>query len=191
MKTTATVLGYSTIINNTSAPTMAKHTYQTGIIGNCAFLAHVNKNTNIDWLCWPRFDSTFIFGGLLDKKKGGEFSILPEGDYTSSQYYLENTNILITEITQADGAKYKITDYAPRFREHDRYYKPLMLIRQIEPLEGSPRIRVKCEPVSDYGKVKLHVNRGSNHIQFLGGEEKIRLTTNIPVSYVLMSNILY
>jgi len=163
---------------------MAKHTYQTGIIGNCAYLAHVNKNTNIEWLCWPRFDSTFIFGGLLDKNKGGEFSILPEGDFTSHQYYLENTNILITEITCADGAKYKVTDYAPRFREHDRYYKPLMLIRQVEPMEGLPRIRVKCEPVSDYGKTKLTVNRGSNHIQFLGGEEKIRLTTNIPVSYV-------
>ncbi|MEO6523176.1 MAG: glycoside hydrolase family 15 protein [Mucilaginibacter sp.] len=163
---------------------MAKHTYQTGIIGNCAFIAHVNKNTNIEWLCWPRFDSTFIFGGLLDKNKGGEFSILPEGDFTSHQYYLENTNVLITEISCADGTSYKVTDYAPRFREHDRYYKPLMLIRQIEPIEGSPRIRVKCEPVSDYGKTKLTVNRGSNHIQFLGGEEKIRLTTNIPVSYV-------
>jgi GH15 family glucan-1,4-alpha-glucosidase len=163
---------------------MSKHTYQTGIIGNCAYLAHVHVNTNIEWLCWPRFDSTFIFGGLLDKQKGGEFSILPDGDYTSHQYYLENTNVLITEISCADGSKYKITDYAPRFREHDRYYKPLMLIRQIEAMEGSSRIKVKCEPVSDYGKTKLTVNRGSNHIQYLGGEEKIRLTTNIPVSYV-------
>eukprot|EP01037_Dinobryon_pediforme_P000851 gene851-855_t len=163
---------------------MERHTYDTGIIGNCAFLAHINKNTNVDWLCWPRFDSTFIFGGLLDGRKGGSFSILPLEEYTSHQYYLENTNVLITEITTKAGASYKITDFAPRYFEHQRYYKPLMLIRKIEPLEGSPRIVVKCEPVSDYGNVKLHVNRGSNHIQFLGGEENIRLTTNIPVSYV-------
>jgi GH15 family glucan-1,4-alpha-glucosidase len=163
--------------------TTKRHIYQTGIIGNCAYLAHVNKNTNIDWLCWPCFDSTFIFGQLLDKQKGGEFSILPVGEYSSNQYYLENTNILVTEITCADG-KYRVTDFAPRFREHDRYFKPLMLIRQIEPLEGSPRITVKCQPVSDYGKSRLTVNRGSNHIQFLGGDERIRLTTNIPVSYV-------
>jgi GH15 family glucan-1,4-alpha-glucosidase len=162
---------------------MEKHIYQTGIIGNCAFLAHVNKNTNIDWLCWPRFDSTFIFGQLLDKKKGGEFSILPQGDYSSSQYYSENTNVLITEITCSDG-KYRVTDFAPRFREYERYYKPLMLVRKVEVIEGSPRITVKCQPVSDYGAKELTVNRGSNHIQFLGGEEKIRLTTNIPVSYV-------
>jgi GH15 family glucan-1,4-alpha-glucosidase len=164
---------------------MEKHTYNTGIIGNCAYLAHVNKNTNIDWLCWPRFDSTFIFGGLLDEKKGGTFSILPgDNEYTSYQYYLENTNILITEITISNGEKYRITDFAPRFYEHQRYYKALMLIRKIEPIEGSPRVVVKCEPVSDYGNVKLKVNRGSNHIQFLGGDENIRLTTNIPVSYV-------
>jgi GH15 family glucan-1,4-alpha-glucosidase len=163
---------------------MKKHTYETGIIGNCAFLAHINMNTNVDWLCWPRFDSTFIFGGLLDKKKGGEFSILPNSKYTSRQYYTENTNVLITEITISDTEKYRITDFAPRFFENQRYYKALMLIRKIEPIEGSPRVVVKCEPMSDYGNVKLHVNRGSNHIQYLGGEENIRLTTNIPVSYV-------
>lgn len=163
---------------------MKKHTYNTGIIGNCAFLAHVSTNTNIEWLCWPRFDSTFIFGGLLDKKKGGEFSILPEDPYTSHQYYLENTNVLITEITLQNGTKYRITDFAPRYYNNQRYYKPLMLIRKIEAIEGSPRVIVKCEPVSEYGAVKLKVNRGSNHIQFLGGEESIRLTTNISISYV-------
>jgi GH15 family glucan-1,4-alpha-glucosidase len=122
---------------------MERHTYDTGIIGNCAYLAHVNKNTNIDWLCWPRFDSTFIFGGLLDKKKGGTFSILPTDEYTSHQYYLENTNVLITEITTVKGAKYRVTDFAPRFYEHQRYYKALMLIRKIEALEGSPQVVVK------------------------------------------------
>jgi GH15 family glucan-1,4-alpha-glucosidase len=163
---------------------MSRHTYETGIIGNCAFLAHINKNTNVDWLCWPKFDSTFIFGGLLDKTKGGEFSIRPEGEYTSEQHYLENTNVLITEISPKSGGKYRITDFAPRFYQHQRYYKPLMLIRKIEAIEGSPRVIVKCEPVSEYGTVKLTVNRGSNHIQYLGGEENMRLTTNIPISYV-------
>ncbi|SDP92006.1 Glucoamylase (glucan-1,4-alpha-glucosidase), GH15 family [Mucilaginibacter sp. OK268] len=163
---------------------MSRHTYETGIIGNCAFLAHINKNTNVDWLCWPKFDSTFIFGGLLDKTKGGEFSIRPEGEYTSEQHYLENTNVLITEVSPKSGGKYRITDFAPRFYQHQRYYKPLMLFRKIEAIEGSPRVIVKCEPVSEYGAVKLTVNRGSNHIQYLGGEENIRLTTNIPISYV-------
>ncbi|WP_345211661.1 glycoside hydrolase family 15 protein [Mucilaginibacter gynuensis] len=163
---------------------MEKHTYQTGLIGNCAFLAHVHKNTNIAWLCWPRFDSTFVFGSLLDTEKGGEFSILPEGEYTSHQYYLENTNVICTEITCESGT-YRITDFAPRFYQYERYFKPLMLIRKIEAIEGLPRIRVKCEPVCDYGRRKQKARPGSNHIDYAGCDETMRLTTNIPVSYVI------
>ncbi len=162
---------------------MDKHKYQTGLIGNCAFLAHVNRNTNIEWLCWPRFDSSFIFGGLLDKKKGGVFSILPEGIYSSHQYYLENTNVLCTEISSEDST-YKVTDFAPRFNQYDRNYKPLMLIRKIESVSNSPRIKIKCDPVYNYGEGSYIAHRGSNHIEFEGGGEKIRLTTNIPINYL-------
>jgi len=160
-----------------------QHLYQTGIIGNCAFIAHVNKNTDISWLCWPRFDSPFVFGSLLDEKKGGEFSILPQGEFTSTQYYIENTNVLRTEITAEDG-KYRITDFAPRFHLYDRYFKPLMFIRKIEPLVGNPRITIKCEPVCDYGKGKMKSSRGSNHIDYLGCDENIRLSTNVSLTYI-------
>jgi GH15 family glucan-1,4-alpha-glucosidase len=163
---------------------MEKHVYQTGLIGNCSYIAHVNKNTNISWLCWPRFDSSFVFGSILDSKKGGEFSILPSGDYTSIQYYKENTNVLCTEITTETG-KYKITDFAPRFRQFERYYKPLMLIRKVEVLEGNPHVKIKCDPVYDYGKTQLETQRGSNHIDFIGCEEKLRLSTNASISYIL------
>ncbi|AZI26175.1 MULTISPECIES: glycoside hydrolase family 15 protein [Pedobacter] len=161
-----------------------QHLYQTGIIGNCAFMAHVNKNTDISWLCWPRFDSPFVFGSLLDKKKGGEFSILPQGEYTSTQYYIENTNVLRTEITAEDG-KYRVTDFAPRFHLYERYFKPLMFIRKIEPLKGNPRVTIKCEPVCDYGKNKMRASRGSNHIDYHGCDENIRLSTNVSLTYIL------
>lgn len=160
---------------------MEKHMYNTGLIGNCAYLAHVNVNTNIDWLCWPAFDSSFIFGGILDKNKGGEFSILPENEYSSEQYYLENTNVLCTVITCSSG-KYRVTDFAPRFNQYERYFKPLMLIRKVEPLEGWPRIKVKCGPVCNYGERRQKAIRGSNHIDYNGCDESIRLTTNIAVS---------
>ncbi len=163
---------------------MSRHVYESGLIGNCSYLAHVNKNTNISWLCWPRFDSSFVFGGLLDVEKGGEFSILCDGEYHAHQYYAENTNIICTEITCESG-KYRITDFAPRFLNQDRYFKPLMLIRKIEPLEGSsPQIKITCKPVYDYGKKQLKAVRGSNHIQFYGGDELVRLTTDATISYI-------
>ncbi|WP_207427067.1 glycoside hydrolase family 15 protein [Pedobacter sp. SYSU D00535] len=162
---------------------MNTHLYETGIIGNCAYIAHVHKNTNIAWLCWPRFDSAFLFGGLLDEDKGGEFSVLPDGEYSSHQYYLQNTNVICTEIT-CSGGSYRITDFAPRFHQYERFFKPLMLVRKIEVIQGSPRIKVKCEPVCDYGRSRLQPHRGSNHIEYTGCEDTIRLTTNIPITYL-------
>jgi GH15 family glucan-1,4-alpha-glucosidase len=162
---------------------MARQTYQTGIIGNCAYIAHIHKNTNIEWLCWPRFDSSFIFGGMLDKKHGGEFSIKPPEEFDSNQYYLENTNVLCTEVTTSTGT-YRITDCAPRFNQYERNFKPLMLIRKIEVVEGMPRINVQCKPVADYGKCQLTEYIGSNHVEFVGCDDRIRLTTNIPISYL-------
>ncbi|HEX8659142.1 MAG TPA: glycoside hydrolase family 15 protein [Hymenobacter sp.] len=163
-----------------------KHTYELGLIGNCAFLALISTDTAVRWLCWPRFDSSFIFGSLLDAGKGGEFSIRPADGVVlgSQQYYLENTNVLRTEIDTADG-RYRVTDFAPRFAQYDRYYKPLMFIRKLEPLTGAPRVRVACNPVGEYGRKTLSRRRSSNHIAYLGLEEEIRLTTNIPLTYVL------
>lgn len=163
---------------------MTKHTYQTGIIGNCSYIAHVHLNTNISWLCWPRFDSSFVFGGMLDEEKGGEFSIQPQGEFESHQYYLENTNILCTEVTTTTG-KYRITDFAPRFREYERYYKPLMLVRKIDVLDGYPTVKVRCQPTYNYGRSVLKPVQGSNHINYIGGDETIRLTTNLSLSYIV------
>ncbi len=163
---------------------MEKNTYPAGLIGNCSYLAHINKDTNISWLCWPRFDSSFIFGGLLDKEKGGEWSIKPSEEFQSTQYYLENTNVLCTEIVTSSGS-YRVTDFAPRLYQYERYFKPLMVIRKIEPLQGFPRIRVICKPVYDYGRCELTSYRGSNHIEYVGCQDKVRLTTNIPISYLI------
>ena len=162
---------------------MDRHTYQTGIIGNCAFLAHINKNTNVDWLCWPRFDSSFVFGGILDQEKGGEYTILPSGEYSSRQYYQENTNILCTEISSAEGV-YLITDFAPRFQQYERYFKPLMFTRKVQVISGNPRIKVTCKPVYQYGEGNFKSSRGSSHLLYEAGNETIQLSTNISLSYV-------
>ena len=161
-----------------------RHTYDYGLIGNCAFQAHIHKNTSIDWMCWPRFDSSFVFGKLIADGQGGEFTLFPAGEIKeSNQYYLENTNILCTEITSEEG-RYRVTDFAPRFFQYDRYFKPLMLIRKLEPLEGDPRIKICCMPVGDYGKLRPKQYEASNHIEYLGLEEPLRLTTDLPLSYV-------
>ncbi|NVK50924.1 MAG: glycoside hydrolase family 15 protein [Cyclobacteriaceae bacterium] len=163
---------------------MSKHLYESGLIGNCAYIAHIEKDTNISWLCMPRFDSDFIFGGMLDREKGGKFTILPDsGEFSSSQSYVENTNILETIISNGSYS-YKVTDFAPRFKNYDRYYKPLMLIRKVEPLSGAPKIKITCQPVTNQGQLALTPSQGSNHIRYMGIDHELRLTTNAPLTYI-------
>lgn len=160
-----------------------RHIYNSGIIGNCNYIAHVHKSTNINWLCWPSFEDSFVFGCLLDTEKGGEFNIrLDDSHINSNQYYLENTNILVTEV-KGEHAGFRVIDFAPRFIQYERYFKPLMLIRIVEPLYGNPSIRVNCHPKANYGKDDFTKSRGSNHVQFEYGKENMRLTTNIPISH--------
>ncbi|NLE34970.1 MAG: glycoside hydrolase family 15 protein [Bacteroidales bacterium] len=161
------------------------HKYDMGVIGNCSFLVYINKAAEVKWMCLPRFDSSFLFGSLLDNKKGGEFSVKPvEKDFYTFQSYLKNTNILSTEFIAGDG-KFRVTDFAPRFYQYDRYYRPLMLIRKIELLDGNPFITVKCEPVGSYGAFRPEIVAGSNHIRYLNFDTQVRLTTNIPLTYIV------
>jgi len=164
---------------------MSRHTYPMGIIGNCAYMAYVDLDANINFMCWPRFDGDFIFGRLLDAPNGGYYYIRPAGEnYESRQYYLTNTNILCTEFTCPDG-RFRVIDLAPRFYQFERYFKPLMLVRKVEPLEGHPQIRIACQPMGEHGKVKPQSYIGSNHIRFLGLERPIRLTSDFPLSFML------
>ncbi len=171
-------------MNSKKSKSPDRHTYNYGVIGNCSYTAHIHMDTRVSWMCWPRFDSSFIFGEMVAGEKGGEFSIKPvDKKFKSTQQYIENTNILKTTIKSDDGI-YNVVDFAPRFLQTDRYYKPLMLVRKIERVEGNPRIFVKCKPVGDYGNVVPQHSFGSNHIRYLGMDSHVRLTTNIPLSYI-------
>jgi GH15 family glucan-1,4-alpha-glucosidase len=58
-----------------------------GIIGDCRSAALISKHGSIDWLCWPRFDSPSVFAALLDRERGGSWSIsLANGDFLSRAY---------------------------------------------------------------------------------------------------------
>src|SRR5262249_44115463 len=77
-----------------------------------------------------------------------------------------------------------ITDFAPRFRQFGRVFRPPQLIRMIEPVAGLPRITIRFRPTHDYGQAFTHHSVGSNHIRFIHVSTVIRLTTDAPLSYI-------
>lgn len=153
-----------------------------GLIGNCQLSALVHRGGSIVWSCMPRFDSPPVFGALLDPA-GGQFAIAPCDGRLGSQRYLPNTNVLETRFEGEDGA-FRIIDFAPRFVLHDRSFRPTKLIRIVEPLAGTPRIRVACDPVLGWSRARPEREHGSHHIAFRGFAAHLRLTTDAPLSYL-------
>jgi len=165
---------------------MPIHKYNMGVVGNCSYLAYIDMRADVRWMCLPHFDSSFLFGSMLDEEKGGHFYINPASDeYKVRQYYIPNTNVLCTEFTCPDG-KFVVRDCAPRMRIYERQFRPLMLVRKIKLLEGEPAIRVSCDPRGDYGKVIPESVMASNHISYLNLGQQVRLTTDLPLTYIKM-----
>jgi GH15 family glucan-1,4-alpha-glucosidase len=152
------------------------------LIGNCNYSALVDRG-RVEWLCWPRFDSSFVFGALLDTERGGVFAVEPAGEAACEQRYVENTNVLRTVFTGAGGS-FEVLDFAPRFREHGRTYKPNMLVRILRPLSGEPLVRVRCQPTYDYGKARATRWLASNHIQYCDLPAPLRLTTDVALTWI-------
>ncbi|OFV96448.1 MAG: hypothetical protein A3F68_10400 [Acidobacteria bacterium RIFCSPLOWO2_12_FULL_54_10] len=154
-----------------------------GVIGNCQFSALVHNSGEIVWCCMPRFDSEPICSTLLDSYDGGRFFISPASGEIGTQRYLPNTNILET-VFQTSSGSFRVVDFAPRFMQFDRAFRPTQLIRIVEPLEGTPRIVVACEPRIGWSKTRPSAVQGSHHVRFEGFASQIRLTTDIPLSYL-------
>ena len=154
-----------------------------GLIGNCQYSALVHKSGEIVWCCLPRFDSEPVFSSLLDMEDGGRFRIGPAEGETSTQSYVPNTNILETVFHTATGS-FKIIDFAPRFIHYDRAFRPAQLYRILEPIAGTPRIEIVCEPKLGWSKKQPRTVQGSHHLRFEGFGSEMRLTTDIPLSYL-------
>lgn len=156
------------------------------LIGNCIHSALVDRNGRINWACLPSYDGDPMFCKLLDNDNdnGGFFDIRLDGFKESEQHYQRNTPVLTTTLRAENGAAVEITDFAPRFKQFERIYRPVMIARIIRPVAGSPRITVRLRPTTDYGARSPEITSGSNHIRFLMTNGTMRLTTDAPLTMV-------
>lgn len=158
---------------------------ELGVIGNCQVAALIDTNGRIVWSCLPRFDAEPAFTELVDQQDQGHFAIELCDAAESRQYYLRNTAILCTELTDKHGAVLRITDFCPRFRQFGRHYRPVMIVRRLEVLRGNPVIRARLRPAMGWDGKRPDITRGSNHVRFLRREQVLRVTTNAPLTHVL------
>ena len=165
-----------------------KHNLELGLIGNCSYGALIDKSASVVWSCLPQFDSDPVFCSLLDDKNSddsGFFSVELLDPSHSEQSYIRNTPVLVTVLHDSHGNAVEVTDFAPRFRQHGRMFRPIMLVRRIKPVAGSPRIRIRLRPASNYGAARAQITRGSNHIRYVGPDWILRLTADCSISAIL------
>lgn len=155
------------------------------VIGNGHTAALLEPASRLVWWCYPRLDGDPVFSRLLagDEEKGFCDVVLDDMvDYSSD--YERNTAVVSTILTNRENASVRITDFAPRFQNFGRIFRPPQLIRIIEPIAGLPRIAIRVRPTTDYGRPIEERFLGSNHITFRGKNLAVRLTTDGPLSYI-------
>ena len=137
-----------------------------GVIGNCRTAALISQNGNIEWLCFPDFDSPSIFASMLDREKGGAFGFEVSGDYRITQNYVPHTNILSTQFSSDEG-EFVVLDYMPCYRSQDEtgHYLPAELYRYIHWIKGKPRFKINYHPAPNYAQGQVILNITPQYIE--------------------------
>jgi GH15 family glucan-1,4-alpha-glucosidase len=163
-----------------------KQSLDLAVIGNSIIGALVDRQASVVWACMPRLDGDPVFCSLLKPNNGerGFFDVQLDRPVASTQRYLGNTAILTTTLTDESGAAVEITDFMPRFKQYQRIFRPIMMVRRIVPASGHPRIRIRLRPLFGYGTVEPVVTLGSNHIRYQSPAGALRVTTDAPVNYI-------
>lgn len=158
-----------------------------GVVGNSVLSALIDRSGRVVWCCFPRLDGDPVFCSLVNGGAAADSGFVDteiEERTSVDQRYLPNTAILATTIADARGQTVRIVDFAPRFWQYGRIFRPHMLVRVIEPLSGACRVRIRIRPLFDYGATNPAVTLGSNHLRYLAANGAMRVTTDAPISYV-------
>ncbi len=145
-----------------------------GLIGDLQTAALVSSDGTIDWMCLPRFDSPSVFASLLDRERGGFFSIRPATEgHVTRQMYLPGTAILITRFMSPEGVG-EVVDFMPiaGSQPTNRH----RLVRLIRVVRGQMRFIGECKPCFDYARKQPEVTiTSSGGVTFRGNGLSLNL----------------
>jgi GH15 family glucan-1,4-alpha-glucosidase len=133
----------------------------------------VSRDGSIDWLTFPRFDSSACFAALLGDEHNGRWRIAPAGKVTKCERrYLPDSLVLETVFHTPDGSVALIDCMPPRDRRLD-------LVRIVEGRSGRVPMRMDLTMRMDYGSIVPWVRNTPGGLSAVAGPDGLRLTTPV------------
>ncbi|MEM0128341.1 MAG: glycoside hydrolase family 15 protein [Thermoplasmatales archaeon] len=158
-------------------PTNPKFPYieDHGVLLNNRTAALVSKDGEIDFACFPNFDSEMVFSSILDREKGGYFIIRPaEEDVDSKQFYEPDTNILFTMFYRKGERILSIMDFLPMSYENYVYFSEIH--RRIEAFQDV-KVLVAFSPFSSGSRNRINEADHSGYMFYSGSSTQFLSTT--------------
>ncbi len=147
-----------------------------GVIGDLHTTALVGADGTIDWFCAPHFDSPSVFASILDDERGGHFKLYPIAeDAKSTQYYLPETNVLVTRFTSDEGVV-EVVDFMP-VRGHSDEDGHHELVRRVKGIRGELKMRIECRPRFNYGLDSHEVELSNGYLTFRSESQDLEFWT--------------
>jgi GH15 family glucan-1,4-alpha-glucosidase len=153
---------------------MAERIEDYALLSDLQTASLVGRSGSVDWLTFPRFDSSSCFSALLGGREHGRWSIAPlSGGPATDRRYRPDTLVLESE-WQVDGGRVRVIDFMP-----PRETTP-DIVRIVEGLEGSVRMRTELVIRLDYGSVVPWVRRlDAESLLAVGGPDGLLLRTPV------------
>jgi len=147
-----------------------------GLIGDLQTAALVGRNGSIDWLCFPRFDSGACFAALLGTEENGRWLLAPDCEVERvERRYRDNSLVHELDFHTEDGSARVIDFMPPRGVDPD-------VVRIVEGLEGTVRMRMQLVIRFDYGSIVPWVRRSSDgSLVAIAGPDAVVLQTPVDI----------
>ncbi|HEY5029743.1 MAG TPA: glycoside hydrolase family 15 protein, partial [Candidatus Angelobacter sp.] len=158
--------------------------HDCAVVGDCRAAALVSRYGSVEWLCWPRFDSPAIFASILDRKKGGYWSIAPADPSQFERAYIRDTNVLETYLISSTGHA-TLTDLMPVAAEDFKRQHMLPdheFLRQVVCTEGEITLEVAFCPRPYFGLKEVRIqNLGMQGLRVDVGRGAYFMRSSIPL----------
>jgi GH15 family glucan-1,4-alpha-glucosidase len=144
------------------------------LVGDLQTAALVGRTGSVDWLPFPRFDSSSCFGALLGGREHGRWLLSPvSGGPATERRYRPSTLVLESE-WQTDEGRVRVIDFMPPRESNPD------IVRIVEGLEGRVRMRTELVIRLDYGSIVPWILRlDARTIVAIGGPDGLVLRTPI------------